>query len=183
MISVYKPIGSEGYELCQPKVSSDFMIISSLINGDPLEGDRLPLMEVIREDEEGKEYLWSDAPWLGGHALVFRDSVSNKLKGLLGPTKLYEFICDSERLFLCNPPLVENAVIQDQSVIDRFSDGRIMQIREYVFNPETLQGRYIFKINEMRVSPTFVTQEFVDLWVSSKFTGLDFNLLWTSKLG
>lgn len=181
MISVYKPIGSEGYELCQPKVSSDFLIISSLIHGDPLEGDRLPLMQIIREDEEGKEYFRSDAPWLGGHALVFRDSVSNNLKGLLGSAKLYEFICDSERFFLCDPPLVENAVIQDKSEIDRFSDGRIMQIRKYAFNPEALRGGCIFKINEMRVSPTFVTQEFVDFWVSNKFVGLDFNLLWTGE--
>lgn len=181
MTSVYAPIGSERYELCHPKASSDFLIISSLIHGDPLEGNLFPSMQIIREDEEGKEYLRSDAPWLGGHALVFRESVSNKLKGLLGSAKLYEFICDSERLFLCDPPLVVNAVIQNQSVIDRFSDGRIMQIREYVFNPEALQGRCIFKINEMRVSPTFVTQEFVDFWVSNKLVGLDFNLLWMSK--
>ncbi|MBT9519294.1 MAG: hypothetical protein IV101_00240 [Dechloromonas sp.] len=181
MISVYKPIGSEGYELCQPAVSSDFLIISSMIHGDPLEGDRLPLMQIIREDEKGKEYLRSDAPWLGGHALVFRDSVSNNLKELLGSAKLYEFTCDSERLVLCDPPVVENAVIQDQSEIDRFSDGRIMQIRNYVFNPATLRDRCFFKINEMRVSPTFVTQEFVDFWVSNKFVGLDFNLLWTAK--
>lgn len=181
MISVYDPIGSDGFELCQPKNPSDFLIINSLIHGDPLEGGKLPLMQIIREDEEGKEYLRSDAPWLGGQALVFRDSVSNNLKGLLGSAKLYEFICDSERLFLCDPPLVENAVIQDESVIDRFADGRIMQIRNYVFNPEALRGRCIFKINEMRVSPTFVTQEFVDFWVSNKLVGLDFNLLWKGK--
>lgn len=182
MIAVYDPIGSEGYELCQPKVSSDFLKISALIHGDPLEGDRLPSMQIIRENEEGKEYLRSDAPWLGGHALVFRDSVSNNLKGLLGSAKLYKFICDSERLFLCDPPLVENAVIQDESVIDRFADGRIMQIRNYVFNPEALRkAGCIFKINEMRVSPTFVTQEFVDFWVSNKLVGLDFNLLWKEQ--
>ena len=181
MISVYSPVGSEGYELCQPVVSSDFLIISTLIHGDPLEGDRLPSMQIIRENEEGEMRLRSDAPWLGGHVLVFRDSVSNKLNGLLGSAKLYEFICDSERLFLCDPPLVENSVIQDKSAIDRFYDGRIMQIRKYVFNPEALQGRCIFKISEMRVSPTFVTQEFVDFWVSNKLVGLDFNLLWMGK--
>jgi hypothetical protein len=138
-------------------------------------------MHIIHENEKGEERLRSDAPWLGGQALVFRDSVSNKLKRLLGSARLYEFICDSERLFLCDPPLVQNAVIQDKSIINRFSDGRIMQIRKYVFDSEALHGKYIFKISEMRVSPTFVTQEFVDFWVSNKLVGLDFNLLWTGK--
>jgi hypothetical protein len=181
LISVYEPVGSEGYELCQPKVSSDFLIISALIHGDRLEGDQLPAMQIIREDEKGEDRLRSDAPWLGGHALVFRESVSNSLKRLLGSAKLYEFICDSERLFLCDPPLVENAVIQDKSIINRFSDGRIMQIKKYVFNPEVLRGQCIFKINEMRISPTFVTQEFIDFWMSNKLAGLDFNLLWTGE--
>lgn len=178
MTSVYAPIGSEGYELCQPVIPAEFMSINSLISGDLQRAEKLPTMKIIKNDE-GIKLMHSDAPWLGSQALIFRESVVDSMRDLLKSTNLIQFHCDLDTLYLCNPPIAINALNEDKSLFDRFSDGRIMQIKEYVFMPDALDGLDIFKIDNVRVSSTFVSQRFVDTWQSLGLQGLEFKLVWT----
>jgi len=180
LISIYEPIGSEGYELCQPINPGEFVSINSSIAGGLLSAEQLPLMEIIKNDE-GIDLLRSDSPWLGSQALIFRDYVIDSMSNMLKSTTLLKFRCDLDFLYLCNPPIAKNAWDEDMSMCDRFSDGRIMQIRKYVFVPDALDSLDIFKIDNVRLSSIFVSQRFVESWHCLGFKGLDFKLVWTDE--
>ncbi|WP_181739196.1 imm11 family protein [Thermoactinomyces mirandus] len=71
-----------------------------------------------------------------------------------------------------------NALDEEKSEVLRFkSSGRIKRITNYVFKPDQIANRLLFKIPQ---HPTilFVTDEFVSLIHGSGLQGFDFELLW-----
>jgi len=77
-----------------------------------------------------------------------------------------------------NPTRVIDALDEDASSVLRFSGGRIMRINRHVFRPEVVKGIDVFKIPNLRVSPTYVSQRFGDLWNSADLKGLEFKQVW-----
>lgn len=180
-IRVYEVCPEEGCELCQPLSAADFENINVLINGKVRAQEWKPIpVRIIRESANKKRFE-SDSPWLGSHALIFR---SNTLKVLEPMLRKYGEVlpleCRDADLSIYNVTCVIDALDEGTSTVSRFDDGRIMVIRRYGFRPDALQAIEIFKIPNLRVSPTFVSQHFVDHWNRCELRGLSFKEVWQS---
>lgn len=183
MISVLTPCGADGFELCQPRHAEDFETLNTGIAGNPRSQDWSPIeMRLVRKDR-GRTLRASDAPWLGSHALIFRRAAARKLEdALLQYGELLPLKCTSSReeLLIFNVTRVVDALDEQHSTITRFSSGRIMAIDRFAFKEGMLEGVDVFKIPDLRVSPTFVSSRFVERWSASGLTGLDFLQVWPS---
>ncbi len=175
-------MGQEGVELCQPCDSAGFKSIKLLINGLPKGEEWVPLtMELFHEDE-GKALRYSSSPWLGSHALILRPECFEVVgEDLKRRAELLSIDCPEAEIYFCNPTNIANALDEQASTIKRFDGGGIKFIETFCFNKEAVRNMHIFKIPNMRVSPTFVSDEFVDHWCESSLTGLDFELVWDSS--
>jgi len=173
--AVYLPSGAEGYELCHPTVDGGFQRINLEINGDSKSKIWKPLAVRLIGAEGGSRLRRSDSPWLGVHALIFRQSVVNALGEILRKNgELLPLACAEEDLFIFNPTNVLNALDEGASSLTRFESGAIMMVRNYVFLSDEIEGVNIFKLQALRVSPTFLSQKIVDLWQESGLEGLEF---------
>ena len=52
---------------------------------------------------------------------------------------------------------------------------------KHVFRANVVAQASAFKIPNLRVSPTFVGERFVELWNSAGLKGLDFKKVWSSS--
>lgn len=179
---VYTPLGTDGNELCHPINPADFERINTLINGTARQAGWKPIrMQIIREDE-GKNLSYSDSPWLGSHALIFRSSVLETTSLLLERYgEVLPVSCPDVDLWVFNPTTVVDALDDEASSVLRFGDGKIMMIERYVFQAEMIADNDVFKTPSLRVSPTFVNHRFVDRWKESGLTGLEFKQVWTAQ--
>lgn len=182
MVGIYLPVSTDGYEFCHPDRHEDFETINANINGvsrcdtwNPIE------MKLIHEDE-GIKLAESDSPWIGSHALVFRRAVIDRLGCELG--RYCEFLpvfCPEDELFLFNVTYVVDALDEDASSMVRFKNGRIMKVNKYAFRFGAVAAVGIFKIPNLRVSPTFFSERIVNLWKSVGLQGLEFVQVWSSE--
>lgn len=179
--SIYTPIGEDGYEFCHPINDKDFDTISTLINGRPSADTWRPVAVKIITDDNGTHLERSDAPWLGSNALIFRSKVCE-----LFPKRLNEFgellplMCEGAELKIFNPMIVSEALDESRSSVLRFASGQIMRITRYCFNNHVVRNKYAFKIDNLRVSPTFVNQNFVEAWKKAGLKGLIFEKVWST---
>jgi uncharacterized protein DUF1629 len=179
MSSVYVPYPSEGFELCQPLKQEDFETINVRVNGEHRKETWHPIaMQLIREDE-GERLAPSDSPWLGSHALVFKRATLDALGAELRKHgELLPLLCSEEELVVFNPTRILDALDQKRSSVQRFNSGRIMRVSRYAFRPEAIEGVEVFKIPDLRVSPTFVSSRIVRLWTDARLKGLEFKRIW-----
>lgn len=180
---VYIPRGSEESELCQPAHRSDFRTIRNLVNGCARSAEWTPIRIQVIRDNDGKALSPSDAPWLGSHALVFRSTAIEKFGATL--TEFGELLpveCPGEDLTIYNPTCVLDALDEELSSLVRFDSGKVMMVDSYVFRADVVEGFEIFRIPNLKVSPIFVSERFVERWRSSHLCGLEFRLVWSESL-
>ena len=178
---VYVPSGMDGYELCHPIKECDFETINTGVRGEPRAQDWKPIAFEICHEDEGKRLLPSDCPWLGSNALIFRGDVAATLGPMLqGVGEFLPLECSEAELVVYNPTQVIAALDEDASALTRFADGRVMVVKSYAFKTALVADLDAFKILNLRVSPTFVSQRFVDLWSANNFKGLEFKCVWES---
>jgi hypothetical protein len=171
----------EGFELCQPCRADDFETLNVLINGAKRSKTWSPIALRIVHEDQGETLLKSDSPFLGSHALVFRDSATKVLKSMLADNgELLSATCPDADLSIFNPLNVVDSLDEEASSVRRFSSGKIMDIMQYSFNVKDIEEVDIFKIPNLRVSPTFVSERFVEHWHSAGLAGLDFEMVWSS---
>ncbi len=181
--TVYMPYHERGYEYCHPTNPDNYDTFQSQIDGARRSDTWSPVpMHLIREDDEGKSRLASDSPWLGAFALIFRRSAIEKLGVLLREYgELLPLSCPGTEVMVFNPRVID-AFDEEASTVERFkSSGRIMRITRYAFRPDVVAGVDIFKIPNQRVSSTYVSDRFVQLWNSSGLVGLRFEKIWSSN--
>lgn len=94
--------------------------------------------------------------------------------------ELLPLACPYARLHVYNPTRILDALDENASDIVRFSSGRIMTVQEYVFRPHVVAGVDLFKLPNLRASPTFVSEEYVDAWSSAGLVGLEFKQVWAA---
>jgi hypothetical protein len=136
-------------------------------------------MRIIREDQ-GKVLRESGSPWLGSHALVFRRQALGELEPLLlSHGELLPLDCVEPDLVVFNATRVVDALDEPASDILRFANGRIMRITRHAFRAEAVLDVDIFKLPTLRVSPTYVSDRFVDRLKSVGLQGLVFNKVWS----
>lgn len=181
-MSIYVPMSPDSFELCHPVRQEDFETINAQINGEPRHAAWKPIAVRLIHEDEGKGLWPSDSPWLGAHALIFRSTVINVLgRHLREYGELLPLACTETELLLFNVTRVVDALDEDASSVQRFGSGRIMRVHRYVFRAETIRDVDIFKIPNLRVSPTFVSDRIVELWRHSGFKGLDFKKVWAAE--
>src|SRR5262245_18214720 len=174
---IYKPLNANGYELCHP-VNRDFGTIVAQINGHPRQATWQPLEMRLIQEYKGKKWSRSDSPWLGSDSLIFRPAAVLALGQLLrAHGELLPLRCEDAELWIFNPRLLD-ALDEAASTIERVSTGSIMRITQHVFRPDVVHGVHAFKVPNLRVSPTFVSQHFADLWKKAQLKGLKFNKVW-----
>ena len=177
-MKIFEPSSPRNYELCHPVKPEDFERINTLINGTHRFDSWNPIpMEIIREDE-GRRLLESDSPWLGSDALIFTLRAVDALGSFLQEHgELLPLLCSDADIMIYNPTRLLDALDEGASTGLRV-DGRIIWIKRHMFRPDVIKGNDIFKIKTLRVSPTFVSQRFVDLWNSAGLKGLEFKQIW-----
>jgi hypothetical protein len=75
---------------------------------------------------------------------------------------------------------VIDALDEQSSEISRFTSSEtIMRIKRYIFQSNLLLGVDIFKIPNLRLSPTFLSERFVQAWTMAGLSGLVFNEVWS----
>ncbi len=180
-MTIYLPRPSKDFELCHPKDDAHFHLIAELINGNCRMKDWKPInVELIKHDE-GVYLKKSDSPWLGSHALIFKECVVESMRLFL--ENFGEFLPlenDECTLYLFNPFCMIDVLDQEKSKIQRFKDGRVMIILQYCFLKDKIQDTHVFKIPNLRTSPTFVSDNFVKLWTEYNFRGIEFEKIWQS---
>ncbi|WP_152613247.1 hypothetical protein [Inquilinus limosus] len=175
MTVVYEPVGVDGYQLCQPIDPSGFALINKAIGGNgSLKGWKPPTMRFVNVDKR-KKLKESDSPWLSSSALIFRKEACERLEEIPNlDAEFLRFDCDGIDLFFLKPPIVGNILDTERSDISWFDDGRIMAIWRPVFRNDLIRDIVAFKISDLDVSPTFVTQAFLESWSKGGLRGLDF---------
>jgi hypothetical protein len=182
-LAVYVPCGLDGYELCQPLNQEDFETINIAVNGVSRRASWRPIPVRIVHEDEGRALVESDAPWLGSNALIFRPRAIELLAPLLPEYgEILALDCREAEVSIYNPTRVLEALDEGNSRLRKFNNGRVMMVESYDFRPTVIADTVVFKIPTLRVSPTFVTQRFVDLWRSSGLRGLQFRPVWTAPL-
>lgn len=71
-----------------------------------------------------------------------------------------------------------DALDEEASELKRFSDGRVMVVHKYVFKPDTVEGKVIFRIPQD--NSIFVTDLFADKVWESGLMGLKLEELWST---
>jgi hypothetical protein len=163
-----------GYELCHP-VEGDLPQFIYRINGMPLRTKWHPIeVRIVHEEYDGTHLEESDAPWLGSEALIFRPRAIEALEPLLSQDgELLPLPCAEADLHVYNPRVVD-ALDESASQVARLKSGRIMVIERHVFRPARLEGIHFFKIPNLPVSATFVSEEVVRRWRDAALRGLAF---------
>lgn len=178
---VYTPLGLDGFELCHPVHQRDFERINIEVNGTARQSSWEPLPVQLVHIDQGQKLVESDSPWLGAHALIFKKTAVDSMGSALREYgELLPLSCSEASLWIYNPMRVVDALDESASSLLRFDNGKIMLIQRHVFRANLLQGNDVFKIPSLRVSPTFVSQRFVDRWNEAGLKGLEFKQVWAS---
>ncbi|SRR5216683_1424390 len=182
MMNVYVPVPLEKFELCQPVDDQQFDNIIDRLAGTPYGSNWQPVKVEIIQEDRGKKLLESDTPWLGPHALIFRQTVVQAMGSLLREFgELLPLQCDEAELSIFNVTRLLDALDESASSIVRFGSGRILNIEKYEFRRDIVKGNEIFKIPNLRASPTFIGDRFVELWKTAGLRGLDFKKVWSAQ--
>lgn len=177
---VYQACGSEGYELCHPTSDAGFETVFDVYCGRLGASSWKPVeVEIIREDE-GRSLVESDAPTIGCDPLIFRRRAVLALGDLLSSNgDLMPLECEAAKLVLFLPTHLVDALDEKASSLIRFDDQSIMMIQRHVFRPDVIRDLDVFRIPNMRGSPTFLSHRFVDRWQSRGLKGIDFEHVWS----
>ena len=180
-MEVYVPMSAEGFELCQPEYQEDFERFNTEINGEPRQRTWRPIPVRLVHEDEGEKLTASDSPWLGSHALIFRQTVIEKLGAMLEHHgEILPLTCAEGKLVVFNAVRVLDALDEEASAVMRFTSGKLMRVTRYMFQAKVISGFDIFKIPNLRVSPTFVSELVVEAWTLAGLHGLVFNKVWSN---
>jgi hypothetical protein len=177
---LFQPVPVEDSELAHPVNAEDFEAFVTLVNGEERSALWTPIqMKVVRTEYDGRPFSYSDAPWLGSHALVFRAEAIAALRTILDAHgELLPLVCEDAALWAFNATRVISALDEEHSELWRFDSGRIMHVERYAFNADAVLGVDMFKIPQLRACPTFVSESVVRAWTSSGLRGLEFKPIW-----
>lgn len=180
-MNIYTAIRFNGYEFCYPRFRTQSTEFAKLINGTPRSSGWRPV-EVMLVHSDGDENLApSDAPWFLSSALIFRNGLTDAVRGLLlANGELLELACPEADLLVFNATNMINALDYANAETWSFPDGSVSMILKHAFLPHVVEGMDIFRITGPRVSSIYFGQKFVDAWIASGAKGLDFTRIWSN---
>ncbi len=179
---VFRTVVVEGFEWVQPVEEGDFDAVYQ-VDGTPVGSGWKPIrVRRLEADDRGRPWLPADLPWLGGHALVFRERAYRAVGGVLagaGEFLELDLVDGTDRLWLFNVCQVVDALDEEASGVVRFpSTGRVMKVKQHVFHPERVAGLVAFRVPQAR--SLFLGGETVDAISAANLSGAGFELVWQS---
>lgn len=180
---IFRPLVRDGFEWVQPVDEGDFDAIYQL-DGSPLTSRWKPIrVRRLTTDQQGASLAAADLPWLGGHALVFRERAFRAVGDVLADAGEFlelDLADKTDRLWLFNVCQVVDALDEEASRIVRFpSSGRVMKIDRHVFHPVRVAGLAAFRVPQVR--SLFVSGETVDALTAAQLSGAHFDLVWDGQ--
>jgi hypothetical protein len=177
---VFKPEVVEGYEWVQPVEQADFDAVYQL-DGSPVAVHWTPIrVRTLQVDDRGLPLRRADLPWLGGHALVFREHAYRAAAEALAAAGEFlelDLVDGSDRLWLYNVCCVADVLDEEASDLVRFpSTGRVMKVDRHVFDADAVANLVAFRVPQAR--SLFLTGDVVDTLVASGMVGVEFALAW-----
>lgn len=173
---IFKPIGTEGTELCQPCGDWTFLRFRQAIEEWKAGAEWTPpTMQIFREDE-GKKLRQSSCPDLsGGNVLIFRSDAQEAMNDLCKNNgQFLPLDCPSEDIALFVPSKTVDALNEEASTVRKLASiGKIYMVECPVFYMDRLVGVDIFTIPQ--ASGIYVSQNFVRRWTSAGLDGLNFH--------
>jgi hypothetical protein len=138
-------------------------------------------VEVLYDEDHAEDRPRSDFPSLFGHLPVFSRRAVEVLESLLKENgELLPLDCKDGDYFVFNVTRVVDALDEAHSELVRFSDGKIMDIKRFIFQADRLTDIDIFKLPQMPLGKIFVTDKFVRVVQEAGLTGFAFELVWTA---
>jgi len=172
---IYKPIGGDPYELCQPVDPEDYETIECRLTGQPQAATWKPITMHLIRDDQGRQLSPSPAPWLGSYAWVLRPEAILAMGSLLREYgELLPLSCHGAKLMLFHCLTIVDALDEDASDVHYFAEGHIMGVLHYVLRAKAIGAAEIFTLANLPAGPIFVGQRFVDMWRNAGLEGLDF---------
>lgn len=114
---------------------------------------------------------------------VFSEHAVSVLRDFLGANgELLPLRHERRRYFALNVTTVIDALDEQRSHVDRFSDGGIMSIDAYVFKQEAIRDATIFKIPQLPRAHVYVTDVVVDRVRRAELLGFVFRQLWSDAV-
>lgn len=164
-------------QLVQPVDHRHYELFRTALRGEPQAAHWHPISVRIIHEESGKKKRHSDAPWFSSYVLVFRERAKDSLGEFLSPYgEMLQLECAETDLFAFHCTTVLDALDEAASPVKRFDNGDIMMILRHVFK-RSLAYPPIFRIASLRLSPLFVSDEFIEQWNRHCFRGLSFRLV------
>jgi hypothetical protein len=164
----------DGFELVRPVEKQGIVRLTDEVRGSAIASWTPPVVKIIEADERGR-LRPSDSPWLAASTLVFTDKARRYMgEVLLRHGQLLPLTCDRSTLWLYNVTSVLPALDETKSRVLRHESGKAFGVLHYVFIPSQIGDVEVFKIDTLPVSPTYVTEQFVDRWLRAGLVGLTF---------
>lgn len=133
---------------------------------------------------KNQQFQWSDStgekicdfPFIDGNITVFSENVFTAIRSMITSCAVItNIVVEGTQYEIIEANKIRNVLDTEQSVIKRFKDGRIMNIKKYVFKQNSSYPA-MFRIEEFPTF-TFVTEDVLDkIMELSEIEGLDFQL-------
>jgi hypothetical protein len=121
-----------------------------------------------------------DTPSLHATVPVFNSKAVKALGDLLKSRgELLPITCQGEPLFLFNVTRLIEALDEENCELERFDDGRILDIDRHAFFSHKLIGETIFKLRQDPLGWAYVTDPFVERVKSAGLKGFKFPPVWS----
>jgi uncharacterized protein DUF1629 len=120
-------------------------------------------IEDYRDEDDETEYLSGDFPSVSGLVIGFGMSkhAVDVLDALLdGNGELLPLHYSRADLFFFNATCLVDVLNFDESDVIYFSSGRIMTVERYVFDADKIPSKDVFKIAQLPLGDTFVSEKF-----------------------
>lgn len=182
-MKIYRAVSFERREIIHPVDDADWENFTVRLNGRPQKENWTPIpVRIVKEEYDGTKWMPATSPWLGSHALVFKEDAAIKLGAFLTDAgELLPLECADEPLYVWQPLCIVDALDIDSSDVSRFSDGRLMRIRRHAFRSEMLDGVVAFKIPNLRSSCIYLSERAVQVMSPVVSDGLGFEVIWDSE--
>ena len=161
-MKVYLPILEENIRKFEPKSLIQFLNIAENIYYD----------EYYNFDyiDNSKCLVDGDFTWVDNYTVL---AVRNEIISDLDVFELKYHQINNQYSIIEVP--IEDVLDFKKSKIEYLKKSKnILNINKYVFNTNKLENLYLFKIKNMKASPVYVTEKFVDFYNTNKYRGFYF---------
>ncbi|HEX6189111.1 MAG TPA: DUF1629 domain-containing protein [Pyrinomonadaceae bacterium] len=152
-------------------------------NATPIGSAWRPLrVESLTDDDDSAPLLPGDFPLLFPGAPVLSRRAVEVLQPILeGNGELLQLDCDVGEYFIFNITKVVDALNEKDSEIVKFlGSQKVMTIKSFSFVSQRLKGVGIFKLPQLRLGRSFVTDRFAQAVEKGGLVGFSLEWLWSS---